>query len=88
MGSGYGSMTDSPNCTDRLPLAYPPAEAFADGASGLIALSVSKTPHDYVLWFRREIVGTVTWAGNPDKPGETGPDGDRLTPRKKLRRMA
>jgi two-component system, chemotaxis family, sensor kinase Cph1 len=68
--------------TDRLPLVYPPAAAFADVASGLIALSVSKTPRDYVLWFRPEVIQTVTWGGNPNKPVETGPDGARLTPRK------
>ncbi|MFL5286011.1 MAG: histidine kinase, partial [Rhodopila sp.] len=68
--------------TDRLPLDYPPPAAFADVASGLIALSVSRTPRDYVLWFRPEVIRTVTWGGNPNKPVETGPDGARLTPRK------
>lgn len=68
--------------TDRLPLAYPPAAAFADVASGLIALSVSKTPRDYVLWFRPEVIRTVTWGGNPNKPLQAGPDGERLTPRR------
>jgi light-regulated signal transduction histidine kinase (bacteriophytochrome) len=76
------TVADGVFCTDRLPLVYPPAEAFADVASGLIALSVSKSRRDYVLWFRPEFVGTVTWAGNPEKPVEIGPNGDRLTPRK------
>ncbi|WP_294537523.1 GAF domain-containing protein [uncultured Rhodoblastus sp.] len=76
------TVADGVFCTDRLPLLYPPAEAFADVASGLIAFSVSKTPRDYVLWFRTEFLQTVTWAGNPDKPLECGPNGDRLTPRK------
>jgi light-regulated signal transduction histidine kinase (bacteriophytochrome) len=66
--------------TDCLPLLYPPAEAFADVSSGLLALSVSRTPRDYVLWFRPEVIRTVTWAGNPDKPVES--DGAFLTPRK------
>jgi signal transduction histidine kinase len=68
--------------TDCLPLLYPPAEQFADVASGLLALSVSKTPRDYVLWFRPEVIRTVSWAGNPDKPVEFGPGGEFLTPRK------
>ena len=68
--------------TVRLPLVYPPAEAFADTASGLIALSVSKTPRDYVLWFRPEAIRTVTWGGNPNKPAEPGPNSERLAPRK------
>ncbi|CAH2603524.1 GAF domain-containing protein [Rhodovastum atsumiense] len=68
--------------TDRLPHLYPPAAAFAGVASGLIALAVSRAPRDYVLWFRPEVIRTVTWAGNPNKPVETEPDGIRLTPRK------
>jgi two-component system, chemotaxis family, sensor kinase Cph1 len=68
--------------TDRLPLLYPPAAEFADVASGLIALSVSKTPRDYVLWFRPEVIRTVTWAGDPNKPVETTMDGQRISPRK------
>jgi light-regulated signal transduction histidine kinase (bacteriophytochrome) len=68
--------------TDRLPLDYPPAVAFADVASGLIALSVSRSPRDYVLWFRPEVVRDITWGGNPNKPVETRPDGETLTPRK------
>jgi chemotaxis family two-component system sensor kinase Cph1 len=67
-------------CTDCLPLLYPLAESFADKASGLLALSVSKTPCDYVLWFRPEVVRTVNWAGNPNKPAIH--DGEVLTPRK------
>ncbi len=68
--------------TDKLPLLYPPAALFADAASGLIALSVSKTPRDYVLWFRPEVIHTVTWAGDPSKPVETIDGGQRLSPRK------
>ena len=48
--------------THRRPILYPPAADFADVASGLIALSVSKTPRDYVLWFRPEMIQTVIWA--------------------------
>ena len=68
--------------TDRLPLLYPPAAEFADVASGLTALSVSKTPRDYVLWFRPEVIHTVTWAGDPNKPVEPVSGGQRISPRK------
>ncbi len=67
--------------TDRLPLVYPPAREFAEVASGIMALSVSKFPRDYVLWFRPEAIRTLTWAGNPSKPVTSGPNGDRLSPR-------
>ncbi len=68
--------------TDQLPLLYPPAAEFADVATGLVALSVSKTPPDYVLWFRPEVIHTVTWAGDPHKPIETVNVGERISPRK------
>jgi two-component system, chemotaxis family, sensor kinase Cph1 len=68
--------------TDSLPLLYPPAAEFADVASGLIALSVSKTPRDYVFWFRPEVIRTIMWAGNPKKPVETVDGGGRISPRK------
>ncbi len=68
--------------TDSLSAQYPQAAAFADVASGLLALSVSKTPRDYVLWFRPEVIRTVTWAGDPDKPLEREGDGAVLSPRR------
>lgn len=68
--------------TDRLGELWPPAREFADVASGLLAVSVSREPRDFILWFRQEAVEVVTWGGDPTKPVETGPNGDRLTPRK------
>lgn len=67
--------------TDHLALIYPPAERFAGVASGLLALSVSRNPRDYVLWFRPELVQTVNWAGRPDKFVEDASDCQVLTPR-------
>ncbi|MFH7026171.1 MAG: ATP-binding protein [Heteroscytonema crispum UTEX LB 1556] len=69
--------------TNALSKVYPNAEKFADIASGLIALSISKSHKNYVLWFRPEVVQTVNWGGNPNKSVEVVNNGDvRLTPRK------
>jgi two-component system, chemotaxis family, sensor kinase Cph1 len=67
--------------TDCLPALWPPAGGFPDTASGLLALSVSRTPRDYVLWFRPELSQKVSWAGNPDKSADAGADRVILTPR-------
>jgi light-regulated signal transduction histidine kinase (bacteriophytochrome) len=67
--------------TDCLPLHLPEAERFADVGSGILALFVSKQPRDYVVWFRPEVIKTVTWAGNPNKPLDAGPDGLLMSPR-------
>ena len=68
--------------TDRLGELWPPAAAFAAIGSGLLAISVSRQPRDFILWFRPELVQSVTWAGDPTKPVEFGPQGERLSPRK------
>jgi light-regulated signal transduction histidine kinase (bacteriophytochrome)/anti-sigma regulatory factor (Ser/Thr protein kinase) len=74
------TMSDGVFYTDHLCGHYPPARLFASSASGILALSVSRTPRDYVIWFRSEVVQTVTWAGNPDKAAFD--DGTRISPRK------
>jgi len=58
------------------------AEAYSDLASGMMVVPLSQRPGDYVMYFRREVVQTLNWAGNPEKTYEVGPHGDRLTPRK------
>ncbi|MDB5772728.1 MAG: signal transduction histidine kinase, partial [Burkholderia sp.] len=58
------------------------AETYADVASGMLALPLSQRPRDYVFLFRKEVVQTLDWGGNPNKTYESGPMGDRLTPRK------
>jgi light-regulated signal transduction histidine kinase (bacteriophytochrome)/anti-sigma regulatory factor (Ser/Thr protein kinase) len=77
------NMTDKEGVfqTDCLPAVYAPAGQFPELASGLLSLSVSRTPRDYVLWFRPEISQMVSWAGSPDKAAEAGMEGAPLTPR-------
>ena len=68
--------------TDRLGEGWPPGAAFADVASGVLVISVSQEPSDFIIWFRPELVGTSNWAGEPTKLMASGPNGDRLSPRK------
>jgi light-regulated signal transduction histidine kinase (bacteriophytochrome)/CheY-like chemotaxis protein len=56
--------------------------AHALEASGVLAIPLSQRPRDYLIYFRKEFEHTLNWAGNPEKSYETGPLGDRLTPRK------
>lgn len=60
----------------------PEAEFMSDDIAGVLAVPLSQVKNDYLLFFRRELVQTLNWGGNPDKSYETGPLGDRLTPRK------
>lgn len=68
--------------TDALSAAFPPAYAYLDQAAGLLAIPVSRIPRDYLVFFRKEAERTVNWGGDPRKPAELGPNGERLTPRK------
>ena len=59
---------------------FPPAGAYVELASGLLAIRTSQLHPSYVLWFRPEEVQEVTWGGDPNKAVAT--DTGRLTPRK------
>lgn len=75
-----GKCWPEPFSTDCLSRHLPSAEAYATIASGLLAACHSQRSSDFVMWFRPEVVRTVTWAGNPHKPTEPTP-GNRLRPR-------
>jgi light-regulated signal transduction histidine kinase (bacteriophytochrome) len=69
--------------TDRLPEVWPPAAAFMDVAAGLLVISVSPEPSNFIMWFRPELIATVNWAGEPKKLLVHGAaDVDQLNPRK------
>jgi light-regulated signal transduction histidine kinase (bacteriophytochrome)/CheY-like chemotaxis protein len=68
--------------THEVAFEYPPALQFADKASGILAVPLSRPARDYLVFFRREVARTVNWAGDPNKPVTVGPLGARLTPRK------
>jgi two-component system, chemotaxis family, sensor kinase Cph1 len=51
-------------------------------ASGLLAVPVSSTTGEYLLWFRPERIRTVTWGGDPFKPVLIGNDPSELSPRR------
>lgn len=69
--------------TRSLPQQYPAAQAYQAAVSGVLALEISRIHHNYILWFRPEVIQTVKWGGNPNKPVEVQADGSlRLSPRK------
>jgi light-regulated signal transduction histidine kinase (bacteriophytochrome) len=62
------------------PLVAPPSGEKAEMPAGVLAVPISHTPRDYLLFFRSEESRYVDWGGEPEKT--VGPLGDRLTPRK------
>lgn len=68
--------------TRSLAKYYPAAESIAAIVSGVLALEISRVRHNYILWFRPEVIQTVNWGGNPNKPVDVLDDGSlRMSPR-------
>ena len=65
--------------TQELAREAPAAVDFADVAAGALVVPISRSPRDYLVLWRKPLVQTVTWAGNPDKAVAT--PGERLEPR-------
>ena len=68
--------------TTSLATLIPKAERFANRAVGALVIPISRSPRDYFVLWRKEEAQTVRWGGNPTKPIEHGPNGERLHPRK------
>ncbi|MFJ2982949.1 MULTISPECIES: HWE histidine kinase domain-containing protein [unclassified Pseudomonas] len=67
------------NC---LSMAHPAAQDYATDVSGALIIPMSQHPRDYLMLFRKEVIETLDWAGDPNKTYQSGPLGERLTPRK------
>lgn len=67
--------------SDQLEILDPAAAAYRGEASGALYLGLSDDTDDYVLLLRRELVATVTWAGDPHKTADPSASADALQPR-------
>ena len=68
--------------TTSLPQVYPTAGEYKEVASGLLALLISRVQHALIIWFRPEVIQTVDWGGNPNKPVEIKDGMVNISPRK------
>lgn len=70
--------------TVNLARAYSGAKDFAAVASGLLALPLSRSGRDLMLWFKPQTLQAVNWAGVPHASKSTvqGPNGPRPIPRR------
>ena len=59
----------------------PALESLTPVASGVLAVRLSTSRPDYLVWFRKEQLTSVTWAGNPAKV-VVGNDPLELSPRR------
>jgi chemotaxis family two-component system sensor kinase Cph1 len=68
--------------TASLGLDVPQFAALIPAASGIVAIPVSETPSEYLIWFRPERVRTVVWGGDPYKAVVIGDNPRDLSPRR------
>lgn len=76
-----GTIAGKVFATDKISTLVTVAPEDAATVAGLLAIPISRSPRDYVVLFRAEMIRSVRWAGDPYKPVELGPNGPRLTPR-------
>lgn len=67
--------------TDHIAELVPDAASVPASVAGLLAIPISRAAQNFVILFRRELVRSVSWGGDPHKPVTYGPNGPRLTPR-------
>ncbi len=68
----------STNCLSEF---FPNKEIYNNDFAGLLAIRISESPVEYVMWFRPSKTKEVIWGGNPDKEMTKNESG-RLSPRK------
>ena len=72
---------DSVFHTNELKRHLPDAVRYADTVAGVLSIPFSRAPKDFVFLFRREVLQTVTWGGDPSKmvDAESGRIGPRAS---------
>ncbi|AUX46288.1 histidine kinase [Sorangium cellulosum] len=67
---------------DSLSKLDPAFARIKDVASGILCISIPEPDPWYVVWLRPEVIQTVRWSGNPEKPVESSAEGAVLGPRR------
>ena len=67
--------------TDCLSRHWPQGLDMADVASGILAVPISRLHASFIIWFRPEVIRTVTWGGDPATAKQQDEAG-RLHPRR------
>lgn len=70
-----------PYATGALSRELASAGAYVADVSGVLSIPFSRRPREYLLFFRAEVVQTVTWGGDPTKPVIVEQGGARIGPR-------
>lgn len=72
--------------TSNLSAVFPEAEAYKKTAAGVLCLRISA--NKYMIWFRPEVIQTVTWGGNPHEKAFFNEKENRISPRKSFQKWS
>ncbi|EWC42303.1 ATP-binding protein [Stutzerimonas stutzeri] len=64
LGERHAQMVFHSDCISR---DIPELPGLAEHCAGVLAISISRLHAHYLIWFRREQIKTVDWAGQPQK---------------------
>lgn len=74
-------ISDAQFSTNSVAKLNPELRSLVPVACGVLAMKLSTSSPDYLMWFRQEQLQSVTWAGDPNKP-VIGNDPKDLSPRR------
>ena len=63
-----GQHHEAPFACSAVAKENPALDSLTPTAAGVMAVKLSASRPDYLMWFRKEQLLTLTWAGNPAKP--------------------
>lgn len=75
------SRGENPIATASLGREDPRFESSKEVASGLLAVPISNSSNEFLVWFRPEQLRVDIWGGNPAKAVQMGDDPQDLSPR-------
>jgi chemotaxis family two-component system sensor kinase Cph1 len=75
------SARDTPFACSSVSRDNPALASVTPTASGVLAMRLSRSRPDFLMWFRKEQLASVTWAGDPNKT-IVGNDPLELSPRR------
>jgi two-component system, chemotaxis family, sensor kinase Cph1 len=70
--------------TRNLSSVYPQSFSYKETASGILSLRIADDK--YLLWFKPEVIQTVSWGGNPHDKAYYNDEKNRISPRKSFQK--
>ena len=72
--------------SSKLSEEFKPAEKYRETASGVLSLRISE--NNFLIWFKPEVIQTVSWGGDPNKKGTYDEEKQRISPRKSFEKWS